>query len=359
MNVQTHLVTRDASAARESYVSREDGLHICALREDAREADFIASSDTIDRHGEVVDQDSWLLDEFKKNPVILYGHNTWDLPIGQATRVEVKNGKLECTIRFASKEANPEAEKVWLLVKEKVLRAVSVGFRPENGRYELRNSEEVFVYYNNRLREISVVAIPANPDALAKLEAMKSAARTAPAPTNNTDPNAAKAATPSNGEKDDAMNLQEALAKIDSMNVTLGEANLAAKTAADRATAAETRATAAEASVKTLETEKTALTTELEKASKARDEATKRADEAEATIIANEVDALIGKKIEPSEKDDFIALRKSSPEVFKKTVALRKEMKLTERVTTPDPKDKNAETSTDLGDPGGELARSL
>ncbi len=337
----------------DAYVTRSDALHLCALREADREADFIASTDAIDRHQEVVDQASWELDEFILNPVVLYAHQSCELPIGQATRVAVVNGKLECTIKFASAEANSRAQEVWLLVKEKVLRAVSVGFRPKDCRYEMRDGEDVYVFYGNKLREISVCPLPANPEALAK---MKSAARTA-----KTSPTASAATTtPSkDGESEKAMNEKELQAKIDQMNLAVAEAKLAEKTATEKATAATAEKTALDAKVKTLETEKSTLTTELEKAAKDRDDNAKRADAAEAKIVENEVDALIGKKIAASEKDDFVALLKNSPSVFKKTIELRKDMKLTERITTSDTKDTNAAAGTLDGDTGGELFASL
>jgi HK97 family phage prohead protease len=324
-------------------VTRSHGLHVRAVREAAREADFVASTDTIDAYDEVIDQASWRLDAFKRNPVILYGHNSRDLPIGQATRCEVVNDQLEVTIKFATEDANPEAEKVWLLVQQKVLRAVSVGFRPTDGKYELRDGKEVFVLYGCDLREVSVVAIGANPDALAK---MKSLARAA-ADHHRQDTSAAPAApttTPSNdGGQETRMDLKELQARIDALTLEKAQAQLAEKTATEKATAEATRATTAEARVKTLEAEtatlkaeKATLDTELAKASADRDTAVKRAEDAEDKLIAVEVDTLIGKKIAPTEKDDFVALRKNSPELFASMVAKRADMKLTERVTTPD-----------------------
>lgn len=330
-----------------ALVTHSRGLHVRAVRDNVREADFVASTDAIDRDHEVIDQASWRLDTFKTNPVILYGHQSYELPIGQATRCEVVNGQLECTIKFATAEANPEAEKVWRLVQEKVLRAVSVGFRPTDGRYEIRNGEEVFVFYGCELREISVVAIPANPEALAK---MKAAARANAAQEQSTEPSVAPASEPTieraaeGATEHHMLNVKTILALL-SLAETATEADVVDRVKGmsegrAEAQAAKEKALAAEAKVKTLEaenaslkSEKDTLSKEHEKAATDRDAATKRADEAEAKLHELEVDALVGVKIAATEKDDFVKLRKDNPTMFKSMVEKRPDMKLTTRVT--------------------------
>lgn len=143
-------------------------IEMRSLNESNRTCDFVASTDTVDSYGEIVDQ-SWDLGRFNANPVILYAHNRSSLPIGRATRCEVVNGQLECTIEFATAAANPMAEQIWQLVRSKMLRAVSVGFIPGKMTTEYRPGfGDVVVLRENKLREISVVTLPANPDALAK-----------------------------------------------------------------------------------------------------------------------------------------------------------------------------------------------
>ncbi|NOU33328.1 MAG: hypothetical protein HOO96_35980 [Polyangiaceae bacterium] len=130
----------------------------------------MASTAAVDSYGEIVEQ-VWKLERYMANPVVLFGHQSRELPIGRSTFVGVRGGQLECTVRFASPEANPKAEQVWQLVKEDVLRAVSVGFMPGSVRYEKRGGEDVAVLSDNELHEISIVPIPANPEALAKMRA--------------------------------------------------------------------------------------------------------------------------------------------------------------------------------------------
>ena len=145
-----------------------------AIRVEAREVDFIASTDDIDSDGDIVEQD-FIFERFLKNPIILFGHNSRSLPIGQAKNIRVEGGMLRLTVKFASKQANPVAENVFLLIKEEVLRAMSIGFIPRDVRRELRDDKEVFVLSKNELIEASVVPIPANQNAIvdAKSKALK------------------------------------------------------------------------------------------------------------------------------------------------------------------------------------------
>jgi len=167
------------TGADQGFVTRSFGIIERSINEGRRSADFVASTEVVDHYGEVVEQ-TWDFTAFDGNPVALYAHDSTDFPIGLVTRREVVQGpsgpQLECTIQFSTEDLNPKAEQVWRNVKARVLRAVSVGFRPRSVRYEKRNDRDVYVLSNNLLLEISVTPIGANYQALAK---MKSAAKAA------------------------------------------------------------------------------------------------------------------------------------------------------------------------------------
>lgn len=130
-----------------------------------READFVCSTDAVDGHGEIVRQ-NWRLERYLKNPVVLWGHNASDLPIGTARNVRVEGGKLKATIRIASAASNPKADQVWAGIQEGTIKAVSVGFRPGSVKREKHDGEERYVLDDNELFELSIVSIGSNPDAL-------------------------------------------------------------------------------------------------------------------------------------------------------------------------------------------------
>ena len=121
--------------------------------------EVIASTDVFDREGESINPEGWELENYKKNPVILWSHDVNALPIGKATSVHVEDGKLIIEGEFASKEANPMAHQVRLLVEAGIQRAVSVGFIPLDRDGDTITKQE--------LLELSFVPVPANPEALA------------------------------------------------------------------------------------------------------------------------------------------------------------------------------------------------
>jgi len=380
-------------------VTRAHGLQVREIREANREADFVASTDAVDSYSEVIDQTSWRLDRFKTNPVILYGHQSYELPIGQATRCEVARGQLEVTIKFATAEANPRAEEVWKLVQERVLRAVSVGFMPNDGKYELRDGKDVFVLYGCDLREISVVAVPANHECLAKMKAaslhelgvvsaaqgfeadtvrgaetpeIRERIRSAIAKRDSrqttpelTAPSLTTNASATNGATETIMTEAEIKALQEKSALAVATAQLAEKNASEARTKAENDVRSGEAKLKALETErdtltveKAALTKEHAKAAEDRDAAVARAEKAESDLIALEVDALIGKKISAAEKDDFIALRKSSPDLFTSMIAKRAPMDLEKEITKDGKKNGAAPAAGDASDLLAEFQKS-
>lgn len=137
----------------------------------SRSVDCLASSEAIDSYGEIVDQRSWRLDRYKANPVVLFGHNSKELPIGRAENVHVAGDGLRARIVFANATANPKAEQCFELVKAKMLTGISVGFMPGRVGEETRAGKSVVVLYDNELHELSVVPIPANPEALIRAKA--------------------------------------------------------------------------------------------------------------------------------------------------------------------------------------------
>lgn len=125
------------------------------LSEDNGTFEVIASTEDVDRMGEVVRSDGWMLENFNKNPVILFGHDHGSLPIGKATSAEVKDRELIVKGVFASHE---RAQTVRKLYDEGIMKAVSVGFIPHEMDGNIITSAE--------LLELSFVPIPANSEAL-------------------------------------------------------------------------------------------------------------------------------------------------------------------------------------------------
>jgi HK97 family phage prohead protease len=135
----------------------------------ARSFTFVASSNTVDRYGDIIEQD-WILDDYWKNPVLLWAHNSRLPPIGKVTAFDVTSDR---TRTIAKAELLPEGldpftDQLAKLVDGGHLRAVSVGFLPgsESDRRDEKGNWAGYVYSQNKLVELSLVSVPANPDAV-------------------------------------------------------------------------------------------------------------------------------------------------------------------------------------------------
>src|SRR5882672_9640697 len=130
--------------------------------------DFVSSDETLDRYGEIIQASGWKLSSYNLNPVFQNAHQYGDIifTLGRALVTEVRAGKLFQRIQFAT-DVNPMARVAHGLYRGKFLNAVSVGFIPlrwENGGDNAAYSRK---YLEQELLEVSAVAIPANPNALA------------------------------------------------------------------------------------------------------------------------------------------------------------------------------------------------
>jgi len=134
-----------------------------------RQYEFIASTMDMDRDKEVIDVNGWDLKNFKKNPVIMFGHDYHSLPIGRATKIGVKDGKLMNVVEFPPEGTYEFADIVQRLVDTGYLKTQSVGFIPkewEDGDFEEKSDKPRRTFKKQELLEISIVPVPSNPNAL-------------------------------------------------------------------------------------------------------------------------------------------------------------------------------------------------
>jgi len=147
------------SAQKDGYGGIMMTMSIELTKSEAEEKTFHAvfSTSKEDRHGDIVHQE-WDLKYFKKNPVLLDSHNYDSIEhiLGRVKNIK-SDGKLEGDIEFATE--NPKGKLAQYLAEKGFLNTTSVGFIPKefNDKGEILKSE---------LLEISVVSIPANPEAL-------------------------------------------------------------------------------------------------------------------------------------------------------------------------------------------------
>lgn len=129
----------------------------------------VASTDDIDRDGDVLSPEGWELDAYLKNPVVLFAHRYDEPPIAKANDIKVLNGRLMFKPQFATKEEYPFADTIFKLYKGGYLRSFSVGFIPKEWEHRSAaggiRSGKYFV--KQELVEVSAVPVASNPNALA------------------------------------------------------------------------------------------------------------------------------------------------------------------------------------------------
>lgn len=352
------LSVDEGSKRREGEpVRRAFGITIKSgsLDEKKRSVRVIASTAAIDSYDEIVEQ-SWQLERYRANPVVLYGHNRVGflglggdpektLPVGYASDVAVVNGQLEATLNFVDEAANPMAVKVWEQFKQGGLRAVSVGFYPNTVREEKRDDKDIYVLADNELFEISAVPLPANPEAVA-LSAERSNERAWF--RERAHPQQIPAALAAQ-ETDEMSLTPEQIKKLqDDLQAKTNECTALAGTVT---TLTESLKTANEGLI-ALDAALLPLVGDEQKKLSAIDKvgviAKTIATERDAAIVT-EVKALVGKKISPAQEADFVALRKSSPDSFKSIVAGLPDMPHTEQKTAGDKDPTVTKTNGALG----------
>lgn len=127
--------------------------------------EFVMSDDSVDRMGDVIEANGWKLDNFRKNPIALFGHSS-GFPIGKWSEVVVRGNQLIGRLALIE-PVSERMREVHAAVDAGVLRAVSVGFHPS--KYEPLEGSKVggLRFIEQELVECSLVSVPANPNALA------------------------------------------------------------------------------------------------------------------------------------------------------------------------------------------------
>jgi len=116
----------------------------------------LASTDTLDRQGDVVDPrgGQWSL------PVPMLWNHRHDSPVGWVRSIEVRGNGLWIEAEFA--EGVGQADEIWAMVEAGLVSAYSIGFRPIKSE-PLAGGGFRFAAWE--LLEVSAVVVPANPDA--------------------------------------------------------------------------------------------------------------------------------------------------------------------------------------------------
>jgi hypothetical protein len=173
---EVYAIKSDTSEPRRS-------LHVFGKAEKGkgeRTRRFIASTERVDRQGDIIRVKGWDLSDFKQNPVALWCHMSRDLPLGLVSEF-VKDTKADTpalveSIDFHEPDLYPFADQVLRFIDAGGIRATSVGYIPLAGgvKYPATPEERDALglgpwgveYTKVSQLELSVCPVPAQADAL-------------------------------------------------------------------------------------------------------------------------------------------------------------------------------------------------
>ncbi len=138
-----------------------------------RKMRFTISTGAVDRDGDMIDPKGWDLKPFLSNPVVLWGHDYSQPPVGKATNVWSDPQGLHAEVQFTPIGMNPFADMIHDMCKGGFLNATSVGFRVGES---IPNGTGGYLIKQAELLEFSIVSIPSNPQALIQQRGLNTAA---------------------------------------------------------------------------------------------------------------------------------------------------------------------------------------
>ena len=133
------------------------------IDEKARTIEHIISTGSEDHDGDTINPKGWILDEYLKNPVVLFGHRHDLPPVARAIKLKASEKGLEALTQFPPKGISDLADTVFELNRLGFLRSWSVGFNPE--KFNAREDGGID-FEEQKLLEYSSVPVPANAEAV-------------------------------------------------------------------------------------------------------------------------------------------------------------------------------------------------
>ena len=139
-----------------------------AIDEEAGIFEIMISTEEQDRQDDIVRATGAKLDNYLRNPVVLYGHDYSDFPIARSLSLEIMPGRgIKSTFQFPAWGTYEKADIARKLYAAKFLNAASIGFQPITA---IPLNEDRYWgpqdYVEWELYEWSLVTVPANQSAL-------------------------------------------------------------------------------------------------------------------------------------------------------------------------------------------------
>jgi HK97 family phage prohead protease len=128
---------------------------------------FRFSDGSIDLMTDRLDPLGWDLENFRRNPIVPWNHDTSISPVGRVVNIYKNSVELGGDIEFAPTEVSEFADEIFRLVAAGYVNACSVGFVPLEWSWSDDPDRPFGIdFKRQRLLEVSVVMVPALPSAL-------------------------------------------------------------------------------------------------------------------------------------------------------------------------------------------------
>jgi HK97 family phage prohead protease len=148
-------------------LNRSYSTKVTRASDDSGNVTFAINTSAVDSYGTVIEPSGVDLTRFKTNPVVLFNHNH-DQPIGIATNVFERGGKLYAEVKFD--EEDSFAANIARKVRDGFIRGASIGFQYNELPVdkEVEGLDRAVPHFEStELMEFSVVSVPSNQEALA------------------------------------------------------------------------------------------------------------------------------------------------------------------------------------------------
>lgn len=138
-----------------------------AVQTEGNQSRWILTSGAVDRVGDRVLAEGVDLRAFLKNPVAISSHDYKTLPVGRWTNVRKIGagfeGRIEANLEFPAPGLSADADEARGLVESGFLKTCSIGFQNIESKPNKFGGLDIL---KSELLEVSLVSVPANPEAL-------------------------------------------------------------------------------------------------------------------------------------------------------------------------------------------------
>lgn len=163
-----HALIRRYQGAEVRQLSDEemDALDLRREASDGRAFQFVISTESEDRYRDTIAVNGWDTANFLRGGPgpVLWCHDYWTMPVAKSPAVRPIGPALVADAIFPTRDLHPMGYLCGELYAAGYMKAVSVGFDPQEWKYDEKRSGYDFLV--QELLEFSCVNVPANPEAL-------------------------------------------------------------------------------------------------------------------------------------------------------------------------------------------------